>query len=35
MLKKILIAEDYESSNISVQKALEDIKIPDPKYVNY
>lgn len=35
MLKKILIAEDYESSNISVQKALEDLKIPDPKYVNY
>jgi two-component system, NarL family, captular synthesis response regulator RcsB len=35
MFKKILIAEDYESSNISVQKALEDLKIPNPKYVNY
>lgn len=35
MLKKILIAEDYESSNISVQKALEDLKIPNPKYVSY
>lgn len=35
MFKKILIAEDYESSNISVQKALEDLTISDPKYVNY
>lgn len=35
MFTKILIAEDYESSNISVQKALEDLKIPNPKYVNY
>lgn len=35
MFKKILIAEDYESSNISVQKALEDLKIPNPKYVSY
>jgi len=35
MFTKILIAEDYESSNISVQKALEDLKISNPKYVNY
>lgn len=35
MFKKVLIAEDYESSNISVQKALEDLKIPNPKYVSY
>ncbi len=35
MFTKILIAEDYESSNISVQKALEDLKIESPKYVNY
>jgi len=35
MFTKILIAEDYESSNISVQKALEDLKITNPKYVNY
>ncbi|PZU86519.1 MAG: response regulator [Chryseobacterium sp.] len=35
MFTKILIAEDYESSNISVQKTLEDLKIPAPKYVNY
>ncbi|KLT64789.1 response regulator transcription factor [Pedobacter sp. BMA] len=27
MLQKVLIAEDYESSNISVQKALEDLGI--------
>ncbi|WP_312767182.1 response regulator [Epilithonimonas sp.] len=35
MFTKILIAEDYESSNISVQKVLEELKIPNPKYVNY
>lgn len=35
MFTKILIAEDYESSNISVQRALEDLKIANPKYVNY
>ena len=35
MFTKVLIAEDYESSNISVQKALEDLKITDPKYVSY
>lgn len=35
MFKKILIAEDHESSNISVQKAVQDLKISDPKYVSY
>lgn len=35
MFTKILIAEDYESSNISVQKTLEDLKIPNSKYVSY
>lgn len=35
MFTKILIAEDYESSNISVQKALEDLKIINPRYVSY
>lgn len=35
MFTKVLIAEDYESSNISVQKALEDLKIEDPRYVSY
>ncbi len=33
MFKKILVAEDYESSNISVEKALEDLKIEESKYV--
>ncbi|KUY30802.1 DNA-binding response regulator [Elizabethkingia ursingii] len=35
MFKKILVAEDYESSNISVEKALEDLKTEQPKYVYY
>ncbi|MNK31431.1 transcriptional regulator RcsB [compost metagenome] len=35
MFTKVLIAEDYESSNISVQKAMEDLKITNPKYVSY
>ncbi|SKC04272.1 DNA-binding response regulator, NarL/FixJ family, contains REC and HTH domains [Soonwooa buanensis] len=35
MFKKILVAEDYESANISVQKALDDLKIPNPTYVSY
>lgn len=35
MFKKVLIAEDYESTNISVQKTLEDLKIHDPHYVSY
>lgn len=35
MFTRVLIAEDFESSNISVQKALEDLKISNPKYVSY
>ncbi|MCD9854838.1 response regulator [Epilithonimonas sp. JDS] len=35
MFKKVLIAEDYESFNISVQKVVEDLKIPNPKFDNY
>jgi len=30
MIKKVLIAEDHESSNISIQKTLEEMEIPDP-----
>lgn len=35
MFKKVLIAEDYESFNISVQKALEELKIKIIDNVNY
>jgi len=35
MFTRVLIAEDFESSNLSVQKALADLKISDPKYVSY
>lgn len=35
MFTKVLVVEDFESSNISVQKALEDLKITNPKYVSY
>ncbi|KIO78253.1 transcriptional regulator [Pedobacter lusitanus] len=35
MFKKILIAEDHESSNISVQKTLADLGILDAHYVFY
>lgn len=35
MIQKVLIAEDYESANISVQKTLEDIGIAYPDYVYY
>lgn len=35
MIKKILIAEDYESANISVQRTLEEMGIGDPDYVYY
>jgi len=35
MIKKVLIAEDYESSNLSIQKTLEEMAIPDPDYVYY
>ncbi|WP_079243586.1 response regulator [Chryseobacterium indologenes] len=35
MFKKILIAEDHESSSISVQKTLEDLNIINADYVYY
>ncbi|MFI5161217.1 MAG: response regulator [Sphingobacteriales bacterium] len=35
MFKKILIAEDHESANISVRKTLEDLGIVHPEYVYY
>lgn len=35
MFTRVLIAEDFESSNLSVQKALADLQISDPKYVSY
>lgn len=35
MFKKILIAEDHESINISVQKTLEELNIPTVDYVYY
>ncbi len=35
MIKKVLIAEDHESANISVQKTLEEIGVLDPDYVYY
>lgn len=35
MFKKILIAEDHESSSISVQKTLEDLNISTTDYVYY
>ena len=35
MIKKVLIAEDHQSANISIQKVLEDLEIVDPSYVYY
>lgn len=35
MFRKILIAEDYESINISVQRTLEELNIPNVDYVYY
>lgn len=35
MFKKILIAEDHESSSISVQRTLEDLNITNTDYVYY
>lgn len=35
MIKKILIAEDHESANISLQKTLEELGIADVDYVYY
>ncbi|KFC23766.1 response regulator [Epilithonimonas lactis] len=35
MFNKILIAEDHESSNFSVQKILEELNVPDVNHVYY
>jgi two-component system capsular synthesis response regulator RcsB len=35
MFKKVLIAEDFESFNLAVQKTLEEFQIPESDYVNY
>ncbi|SIS95558.1 DNA-binding response regulator, NarL/FixJ family, contains REC and HTH domains [Filimonas lacunae] len=35
MIKKVLIAEDHEIVNISVQKTLEDLNITDVQYAAY
>ncbi|MGB8192997.1 MAG: response regulator [Chitinophagaceae bacterium] len=35
MIKKVLIAEDHESANISLQKTLEELGITDVDYVYY
>lgn len=35
MFKKVLIAEDHEIANISVQKTLQELGIVDTKYVYY
>lgn len=35
MIKKVLIAEDHESANLSVQRTLEELGIADPDYVFY
>lgn len=35
MFKKVLIAEDHEIANLSVQKTLHDLGVADTKYVYY
>lgn len=35
MLKKVLIAEDHESANLSVQATLKEAGIPEPDYAYY
>lgn len=35
MFEKVLIAEDHEIANISVQKTLADLGVKNPKYVYY
>ncbi len=35
MFKKVLIAEDYESFNSSIQKVLHDLNVENPSYVYY
>ena len=34
-IEKVLIAEDHESANLSVQKTLEELSIADLHYVYY
>lgn len=34
-IKKVLIAEDHESANLSVRKTLEELGVPDPHHVYY
>lgn len=35
MFRKIIVAEDFESASVSVQKSLNDLKIEEAKYVSY
>jgi two-component system capsular synthesis response regulator RcsB len=35
MIKKIIIAEDYESTNLSLQKTIEELGIDNPDHVYY
>lgn len=35
MFRKVLVAEDYESASISVQKALDDLQISNSRHVSY
>jgi two-component system, NarL family, captular synthesis response regulator RcsB len=35
MIKKVLIAEDHETANISIQKTLEDLGVNEPEYAFY
>lgn len=35
MFKKVLIAEDHEMTNVSVQKTLKELGVEDVKYVHY
>lgn len=35
MFRKIIVAEDFESASISVQKSLNDLKIQEAQYVSY
>lgn len=35
MINKVIIAEDHESGNLSIQKTMEDLQITPPDYVYY
>src|SRR5687767_4290346 len=35
MINSVLIAEDHQSANISIQKTLEDLRVPHTDYVYY